>query len=138
MACHPSGVTVDSVGTNPSNNGRSCECHKACGSLLALDVVVRFRVVQVERVGDKEQPEATAIAVHHVTGGVDGCHVGFLCRHLLCHKDECDALVQTIDVFADKSESPSDRERFTEMKTTAVLCSLRLNIMIQLLNPQKN
>ena len=114
MACHPSGVTVDIVGINASDHGRSCEHHDVCGSLLADDVVVRIRAVQLARVVDEAnpEPETTALAVYHVTGGVDACRVGFLRRHLLKYKDEYDGrLAQVFDVFSDKSESPSDRAK---------------------------
>ena len=77
MACHPSGIVVDVVGILASNNGRSCEEHDCCGKeIIAKDVVVRFRVVQLEREVVNEanpEPEATAIAVYHVTDGIDGC-----------------------------------------------------------------
>ena len=47
MATHPSGITVEIVGIEASNNGRSCEEHDVCGSILIEDVVVRLRKVQV-------------------------------------------------------------------------------------------
>ena len=47
-----------------------------------------------------------------MTGGVDGCRVGFLRRHPLHCKDECNGcLAQVTNVFDKKSESPSDREK---------------------------
>ena len=105
MVCHPSGVTVDIVGINASDHGRSCKAHKACGSLLELDCVVRFRVVQLAMEGGED----TGIAVYHVTGGIDGCRVGFLRRHLLKHKEEYDGkLAQVTDILIEESESPSD------------------------------
>lgn len=110
MACHPSGVCVNIVGTEASNNGRSCEKHAVCGCVLAPDVVVRFRHVQL---AGKDCLEEQALAVYHVTSGVDTCLVGFLRRHLLKYKDEYDGrLAQVIDVFDDKSESPSDRAKY--------------------------
>ena len=109
MACHPSGITVDIVGIDASDSGRSCHVHKCCGSVIAQDVVVRFRSVQLLR---DDGDEAVALAAYHVTGGVDGCRVGFLRRHLLRYKDEYDGrLAQVTEVFDDKSESPSDREK---------------------------
>jgi hypothetical protein len=115
MACHPSGVTVDIVGINASDQGRSCEQHEVCGSLLAPDIVVRFRTVQLPRSVVNEanpEPETTAIAAYHVTGGIDSCCVGFLRRHLLKYKDEYDGrLAQVIEVFGEESESPSDRAK---------------------------
>ena len=102
MACHPSGVTVDIVGITAPDRGRSCEKHEVCGSLLVPDVLVCFRSVQVET--DCAEKEETAIAVYHVSGGVDCCRVGFLQRHLLRYKDEYDArLAQVIEVFNDRS-----------------------------------
>ena len=47
MATHPSGITVEIVGIEASNNGRSCEEHDVSGSILIEDVVVRLRKVQV-------------------------------------------------------------------------------------------
>lgn len=75
MACHPIRITVDVVGINASDKGRSCEKHGACGQVLALDVFVRFGSVQIEVSGGKEE---AVIAIHHVSGRIDTCHVGFL------------------------------------------------------------
>ena len=114
MACHPSGVCVDIVGITASDNGRTCKKHKVCSSVVAEDVVVRFRKVQVEKSvhKDKALEEETAIAVYHVMGGVDTCRVGFLRRHLLKYADEYDGhLAQITEVFSDKSESPSNRQK---------------------------
>lgn len=115
MACHPSGITVDVVGIYASNNGRSCEKHLVCGeAVVAPDVVLRFRSVQVKNEEGKEEP---AIAAFHVTGGVDGCRVGFLRRHLLRYKDEYDGrLAQVIEVLSATSESPSDRAKHVRNK----------------------
>ena len=120
MACHPSGVVVDIVGIEASDHGRSCEEHDCCGTAIAaVDVVVRFRAIQLEReVNDANpSPETTAIGAFHVTEGVDGCLIGFLRRHLLKYKDEYDGRVaQITEVFSDKSESPSDRAKFHRNK----------------------
>lgn len=114
MASHPSGITVDIVGTTASDRGRSCENHKVCGSVLAPDVVVRFREVQLDVGGGKEE---TAIAAYWVTGGVDACRVGFLRRHMVKYKDEYDGvLAQVTEVFSDETESPSDRLKFHRNK----------------------
>ena len=80
MACHPSGVTVDIVGIKKADQGRSCEKHEVCGSLLAPDVVVRIREVQLALEVDQANPapETDALAVYHVSGGIDCCRVGFL------------------------------------------------------------
>ena len=44
---HPEGITVEIVGLEQPNNGRSCERHSACGFSLEEDDVVRLRKVQV-------------------------------------------------------------------------------------------
>ena len=114
MACHPSGIVVDIVGITASDHGRNCEAHECCGVVLSADVVVRIKAVQLSRQVDEANPdpEATALAVYHVTGGVDGCRVGFLRRHLLKYVDEYDGrLAQVIDVFGPDSASPSDRAK---------------------------
>ena len=109
MACHQSGITGDIVGIDASDSGRSCHVHKCCDSVIAPDVVVCFQAVQLlQDNGEK----VVALAAHHMTGGVDGCHLGFLQRHLLRCKDECNGrLAQVADVFDEKSESPSDQEK---------------------------
>ena len=114
MACHPSGIVVDVVGIEEPSHGRSCENHQVCGSVIVPDAVVRFRTIQLER---KENPdgdtESQALAVCHVTGGVDCCRVGFLRRHLLKHEAEYDGrIAQVTDVFSATSESPSDRHKY--------------------------
>ncbi len=70
---HPPGIIVQIVGTLMGDNGRSCEDHAACGSVLEEDMVVRLRRVQVLVEGGEE----TAIACIWVTDGVDRCRVGF-------------------------------------------------------------
>ena len=47
MSSHPSGITVEIVGTESSTTGRSCDEHDVCGSVLTEDVVVCFHKVQV-------------------------------------------------------------------------------------------
>jgi hypothetical protein len=120
MASHPSGITVDIVGIEASDRGRSCENHKVCGSVLAPDVVVRFRAVQVDMGEGKEE---AAIAAYWVSGGVDCCRVGFLRRHMVKYKEEYDGvLAQITEVFNDKTESPSDREKYHRNKGCCRAC----------------
>ena len=52
---YPTGITVNLVGTECCGTGRTCEEHPICGVVIALDVVVRIRVVQVEIEGQEEQ-----------------------------------------------------------------------------------
>ena len=86
MGLHPTGVVVDIVGINASSNGRLCEEHKVCSSVLKLNSLVRFREVQIIVKGKEE----TALAVYWVTDGVNCCHVGFLPRHMVKYKEAYD------------------------------------------------
>jgi hypothetical protein len=47
MSSHPIGSTVDIIGISAKDQGRSCKCHCKCGEVSKLNVVVRFRWVQV-------------------------------------------------------------------------------------------
>jgi hypothetical protein len=94
---HPTGVVVEIVGTEVGDRGRSCEEHpNNCGKVLAEDVVVRLRKVQIQ----VEGREDTAIAAYWVTDRVDRCHVGFLPRHMVKQARRYDrALAQVTRVF---------------------------------------
>jgi hypothetical protein len=105
---HPTGVLVEIVGTEVGDRGCSCEEHpKNCGKLLAEDVVVRLRKVQIQVEGREETvkiqvegQEETAITAYWVTDGVDHCHVGFLPRHMVKQAGRYDgALAQVTRVF---------------------------------------
>ena len=101
---HPAGSTVDIVGISAKDQGRSCECHRKCGEVLKLDVVVRFRRVQVVVAGKEE----TAIAVYWVNEGIDRCRVGFLPRHMTMRADRYDGvLAQIIGVYGSATEDES-------------------------------
>lgn len=66
MSFHPTGITVEIVGTKSNAQGRSCEQYLVCGAVLTEDCVVRVRKVQVI-VGGKEEP---ALAAYLVSDGV--------------------------------------------------------------------
>ena len=109
MANHPTGITVEIVGTGSNTQGRSCDEHNVCGSLLAEDVVVRFRKVQVV----VNQKEESAIAVYVVSDGIDGCRVGFLQRHLVKHWKLYDGvLAQVTEVYSKNCTSPTSRRKY--------------------------
>jgi hypothetical protein len=76
---HPTGVTVDFVGTEAGNHGRSCEEHDICGTVLGENAVVRIRRVQIVVDGNKE----SALTAYWISDGIDHCHVRFLQHHLL-------------------------------------------------------
>jgi hypothetical protein len=94
---HPTGVVVEIVGTEVGDRGRSCEEHpNNCGKVLAEDMVVRLRKVQIQVEGREEM----AIAAYWVTDGIDRCRVEFLLRHMVkqagCYNG---ALAQVTHVF---------------------------------------
>jgi hypothetical protein len=114
MATHPSGITVEIVGIEASNNGRSCEEHDVCGSILIEDVVVRLRKVQVVNEKGKEE---TAIAANWVSDGIDRCRVGFLQRHLIKHSKHFDGvLAQITEIYSAACESPMKRKKYRHSK----------------------
>ncbi len=77
---YPTGVVVEIVGTEVGDRSRSCEEHpNNCGEVLAEDVVVCLRKVQIQVEGREEM----AIAAYWVTDSVDCCHVGFLPCHMV-------------------------------------------------------
>jgi hypothetical protein len=117
MATHPTGITVEIVGIESGTQGRSCEEHDICGLVLAEDVVVRFRKIQVI-VDGKEQ---SAIAAYHVSDGIDRCRVGFLPHHLVKHWKKYDGvLAQIIEVYSKESESPTSKRKFHRNKGCCV------------------
>jgi hypothetical protein len=115
MTSHPTGVTVEIVGIEASNNGRSCEEHNVCGSVLCDDVIVRLRLVQI--INPDQGKEETAIAAYWVSDGIDRCRVGFLHRHLVKHSKHYDgALAQITEIYCKDSESPSKRKKHARNK----------------------
>jgi uncharacterized membrane protein YbaN (DUF454 family) len=112
MSFHPPGVTVEIVGTESHDQGRSCSNHDVCGTCLAENDVVRFRQVQVVIHGKEE----SAIAVYLVSDGIDTCRVGFLQRHLVKHWKLYDSLLaQVIEDYSKDSASPT-RSKFHHNK----------------------
>jgi len=107
---HPSGITVEIVGIEAKGNGRSCEQHDVCGSVLDVDVVVRLRRVQiVNRMVNREE---SAIAAYLVSDGIDQCRVGFLPRHFVPHSRSFDGvLAQVTEVYTVKSDSAIKRRK---------------------------
>jgi hypothetical protein len=106
---HPTGLTVEIVGIESSTNGRSCEQHDVCGSILDDDVVVRLRKIQILNSLGREE---TAIAAYVVSDGIDQCRVGFLQRHCVTHAKAFDGvLAQVTEVYSITSDSPVKRKK---------------------------
>jgi hypothetical protein len=56
MTYHPTGVVLEIVGTDVSDQGRSCKVHARCGhDVLQEDVVVRLRKTVIEVNGKEER-----------------------------------------------------------------------------------
>jgi hypothetical protein len=93
---HPTSVVVEIVGTEMDDRGHSCEEHSNCGEVMAKDMVVQMRKVQIQ----VEGREGTAISAYWVTDGIDHCRVGFLQRHMVKQAACFDgALAQVTRVF---------------------------------------
>ncbi len=90
---HPSGIVVEIVGTERGDQGRSCEEHNInCGEVLAEDVVVRLRKVQILVEGKEE----TAMAAVWINDSIDCCRIGFLPRHMVKHAARYDGAVAQV------------------------------------------
>ncbi len=106
---HPTGLTVEIVGIEASNNGRSCDQHAVCGSVLDDDVVVRLGKVQILNSNGHEE---TAIAAYLVSDGIDQCRVGYLQRHFVAHAKSFDGvLAQVTEVYSITSDSSIKRKK---------------------------
>jgi hypothetical protein len=104
---HPEGVTVDIVGIEVGNCGRSCEEHDVCGLVLEENSVVRLRHVQILVDGHEE----SALAAYWITDGIDCCRVGFLQHHLIKQwRDYNGRIAQIVEMYKD-SESASKRRK---------------------------
>ncbi len=106
---HPSGVVVEIVRTEMGDQGCSCEEHpNNCGEVLANNVVVRLRKVQIVVDGRKE----TAIAAYWVSDSIDHCHVGFLPCHMVKHAVRYNGvLAQVTHVFSNNPMCSDTVER---------------------------
>jgi hypothetical protein len=94
---HPTGVVVEIVGTERSDQGRSCKEHIAnCSEVMANNVVVHPRKVQIMVEGREEM----AIAAIWINDGINHCRVRFLPRHMVAHAARYDgAVAQVTRVF---------------------------------------
>jgi hypothetical protein len=53
-ATHPSGITVEIVGIEKGDRGRSCKEHKACGTVVEEDTLLHLRKEQILVDGQEE------------------------------------------------------------------------------------
>jgi hypothetical protein len=119
MAHHPTGITVNIVGIEASNRGRSCEEHAICGSVLLEDAVVRIQKVQIL---NNDGEEESALTAYWILDGIDCCRVGFLQRQLVKHWEEYDGRIAQIVEFYKDAESETKRKNTTRIWGAAKLC----------------
>lgn len=107
FAKHPPGIVVEIVGTEMGDQGRSCEEHAVCGSMvLEEDVVVHLRKVQVLVEGQEE----TVIACIWATNGIDCCCIGFLQCHMVHHAARYDGALAQVTKVLNGNEDECSRE----------------------------
>jgi hypothetical protein len=70
----------DIVGMKSGRSGRSSKSHLCCGASLHVGDLVRFRLVMLEVQGGAP---AEILKVLKIKYGTEGCHFGFLPRHIL-------------------------------------------------------
>jgi hypothetical protein len=118
---------VEIVGTERSNQGRSCNEHLICGEVMAEDVVVCLRNVQILVEGKEE----TAIAAIWINDGIDHSRVGFLPRHMVKHAARYNgAVVQCTRVFSANANICDTAERRAFHKNRGCLQLIRINVAI--------
>ncbi len=107
---HPSSIVVEIVGTERGDQGRSYEEHLNCEEVMAEDVVVCLRKVQILVEGKEEM----AIAAVWINDGIDCCCIGFLHWHMVMHTARYDgAVAQYICVFLGEANICDTAERRT-------------------------
>jgi hypothetical protein len=105
---HLSGIIVEIVRTERSNQGRSCEEYPNCGEVMVEDVIVHLWKVQFL----VEGREDTAIAAVWINDGIDCCHIGFLPWHSVKHAARYDgAVAQCTWVFSGDANACDTAER---------------------------
>ena len=101
------------MGIKASGRARCCEEHACCRDVLEPDSLVRIKAAQIV-VSDKEE---TALVADWVTDGEECCHVGFLICHMVKHKKKYNGRIgKIVEIFSDKLKSPSDRQKFYQIK----------------------
>jgi hypothetical protein len=95
---HPTGIVVEIIGTEMNDQGRTYKEHLNCGEVMANNVVVHLRKVQILVKGQEE----TAIAAVWINDGIDRCCIGFLPCHMVAHAARYDgAVAQVTRIFSD-------------------------------------
>ena len=92
------GLQVEVVGIGESQQGRSCNKHRVCGSQLREGSYICFRKTRFAwRDGDEEDVRD----VFHLDSGIMGCKVGYLPKHLAARADHYDDLcVRIVEIYS--------------------------------------
>ncbi len=114
-------VSVDIVGTEEGNRGRSCHIHSHCGQVLDVGSVV---CVKLERNFFKGSTKPT-LACYWVHDGFAQCKVGFLPHHLVAHAaNYAGILLQITEVL---SEDDSDVWKAEKVKKKSMILRCKNN-----------
>ena len=98
------------VGLASGESGRACESHEICGHHLAVGDLVKFKVVVLEQEGEVE----TKIKVIKIRDGTEGCHIGFLLRHIVhgSRKEEVsDKFGQVSELYKESNDMTKKRKK---------------------------
>jgi hypothetical protein len=116
---HPTGIVVEIVGTEMSDQGCSWGEHLVnCSEVMPNDVGVRLCKVQIMLEGQEE----TAIAAIWINDGIDRCRVGFLPCHMVAHANHYDGAVgrsSTSSAVIQHSATPRSTECSTKTEGVA-------------------
>jgi len=91
-------LQVEVVGIGESQQGRSCNKHRVCGSQLCEGSYICFHKTQFAwRGGDEED----VLDVFQLDSGIMGCKVGYLPKHLAARADPYDGLcVRIVEIYS--------------------------------------
>ena len=108
------------VGLKASNNGRSCESHACCGSVIIPDDLVRFKLTIAEVNGVAEE----AIKAVRIRDGTETCTIGFLPRNVVVSDKAkyIGAFAQVLELYEHSENIAVQRKN----KRNAGMCSFRL------------
>lgn len=96
---------MEIYGVSESNRDLLCANHVCCGEVLLYDSVIWFKTTTI--IADLNVEEVAVEAVL-VTGGIDGCRVGFLPKDMLDHTEEINGKLVQLYIFLRNSSNARD------------------------------
>ena len=105
------GTMIDIVGTETSENGRSCHVHEVCGEQLVPGTKVRIR--KETTISPITGDEEDCLVAHVVGDGVMTCKVGYLPRHLAIRRaDDYNGMyARVVEVYSPRSLNITKRQK---------------------------